>query len=98
MIAPPFANPAPIGGGGALRCLGITKTGKFFDNCVQVMLHNRNRGLPQRRGHAYMPQERQNYSKDFYRASAYLCKYCDRDTISGFLPPGFPFLIGSETG
>ena len=29
MIIPPCASPAPIGGGGALRCLCITCTGHF---------------------------------------------------------------------
>jgi hypothetical protein len=68
MIAPPCANPAPIGGGGALRCLGITKSGKFFDNYVQVILHNRNRGMPQRRGHAYMPPRASELFKGFLQS------------------------------
>jgi hypothetical protein len=33
--------------------------GKFFRDCVQVIRHNRNRGIPQRRGQ--IPKGRHNY-------------------------------------
>jgi hypothetical protein len=39
--------------------------GKFPGDCVQVLRYNRNRGMPQRRGHACMPKRASEFFKGF---------------------------------
>jgi len=60
-IRPLCANPAPARGRGRMRCLGNIRTAKFLYDCVQVIRHNRIRGMPQRRGQS--PRERHSLNK-----------------------------------
>jgi hypothetical protein len=51
MIAPLAPTLPPLGAGAHCDASAL----QFFDNRVQVIQHNRNQGMPQRRGHSCMP-------------------------------------------
>jgi hypothetical protein len=55
---PPYANPAPHRGRMAHCDAPVLPEGKFFHDSVQVIRHNRNRGLP---GQRMSLKERHNY-------------------------------------
>ena len=51
----PLTPALPPQGAGGYCDAPIVSRLEMFDDCVQVLRHNRNRGMPQRRGYAFMP-------------------------------------------
>ena len=68
MIAPPRANPAPHWGRGRIAMPRHYRNGKFPGDCVEVIRYNRDRGMPQQRGHACMPPKASELFKGFLRS------------------------------
>jgi hypothetical protein len=58
MIASLAPTLPPLGAGAHCDASALPEL-KFFSDCVQVIQHNRNRGIPQRMGES--PKERRNY-------------------------------------